>query len=318
MCKSYYSNLDYYNFNPIYEYQLYMPERLLLVSNNIKLNEKFMIFTMYNNDSQSNLHKLGLNLYSCDKRLQLLDIRYIKILLNELIKSINPDDLKNNELMNIINILNMSFGLSDFDNQLFTINTFFKNKNPRYKYINNIIKLLKNSLYKFYKIPIQYKFAKYRLDGFRFDYIPTDYISILVLKVIFEDICDGIIMPRLESPLYKNDGYYTNPEIYIFNPIKSGIYTIERPILIINNNFIKPNYTIEIDKTKKIVPRYKIKYDKIINKNNFIQNKKRYIANYDNIKRIIEQYFNKYIIITHDLIRPNCKINPWKNNIILF
>ncbi len=246
-----YFDIDYEFFHPIIGRLIEMPIDFIMyrgydLSFN-KIEDRSLFFGDYNTaiNYQIKYNNRAFGIFGSKKQLKLIDIRYMIIILNEFIKSIPKYDIKNPILLKIINCLTVSFGLTDFENQLFIIEKYLKpTANKRMlEIIDNMNKLLND----YNNTSIQSRDPTkglYRLNGVRFGDSKTDELSVSVLKIIFENVCDGFIAPRLWTPMNFDTHYTIHHEICIFNPIKSNIYLLSETYNNIINSSRYYNYNI--------------------------------------------------------------------------
>ena len=244
-----------------------------------------------------------LGAFKSSKIIRLIDIRYLKILLIELIKTIKKEDLINPEVSDIVDKINISFGLSNCETQLKLIETKYKNSDKEFL---DIITFIKKFMDDYNNLPLSKKDPLkgfYYLDGIRFGERTNDSDSVDILKLLFKNICDGFIAPRLWTPFHYKEHYYTHSEICIFNPLQSGIYKLsdfDLNIPIINYSF---NDVLQINNLKKIQffkdkshsiniiggNNSKLKHN-LFEKNDIIENNKDYYKNYKILEKIIKKY----------------------------
>jgi hypothetical protein len=149
--------------------------------------------------STSHTHTLGL--FATTKPLKLLDIRFMKILLTDLLYERSGNAVKRTTI---------AFGLCSFYHQLRLINDLYKDSirtDPGYiamKSILNINGILEQ-------------------PGVRFAETSNDGWVMTFLGEVFDGIADGFIAPKLFTPYQVRTKNHLHPEIIVFNPTKSGI-----------------------------------------------------------------------------------------------
>lgn len=231
--------------------------------------------------------KLGI--FSTNKKLKLLDIRYISQIINNLILL-----RENNDFDTIIKgymTLALSFGLVSLYNQLnlykMRYSTILKNDH-RYKkmieyYNNNENKSVNNK--ELFLNPIE-------LQGIRIGEVNNDVESTFILKQIFENYFDGFISPNIQSP-YFDENFIPN-EILLFNPINC---------LTKINNLPNNSITLNINSllVKNNINLFSVPYFMNKNTNTFFQYG-------GNIKNSIDYIFEK-----NNLINSLYEINNKKN-----
>jgi hypothetical protein len=144
-------------------------------------------------------HALGL--FATTKPLKLLDIRFLKILLSDLLYGHSG---------NAVLRSTVAFGLCSFYHQLRLMITLYKDltrTDPGYKAMLSILNTNGNL----------------EQPGVRVAETSNDGWVMAFLGEVFDGIADGFIAPRLFTPYQYNTGSYLHPEIVVFNPIKSGI-----------------------------------------------------------------------------------------------
>lgn len=149
------------------------------------------------------------------RSLNLLDIRYMKVLLSQLFED-NKHNLKD---ANIITATTISFGLCSLKHQIslfkYRYKAIYASSDP--SYIN-----LKKGVEKLESILNQS--SLYEQKGFRIAETSNDAIVMGFLKELFNSVYDGYISPNVLSPFHvEKSGFKLNSEIVIFNPIDSGI-----------------------------------------------------------------------------------------------
>jgi hypothetical protein len=167
-----------------------------------------------------NTHILGSFINT--RKLKLLDIRFMRVLLrnllqdvvslnniknNNYIKMIDADKINNNQNFLASLSTNISFGLCSLNKQI----ELFR------KYINNNPGQI-DELEKIYK-----EDSLIEQEGVRIAVTNIDLFTMTFLKNLFEDFVDGFISPRLKTPYHTEKKGTMSPEMIIFNPIKSGI-----------------------------------------------------------------------------------------------
>ena len=319
-----YFNIDYENFQPIIGRSIKMPNNILLYRaydiNFDIISERSLFFgdydTAYSYYKRDTMNR-RFGIFSSNNQLKLIDIRYMIIILNEFIKSITLKDIKNPTLLKIINCLTISFGLTDYEIQLQLIKHYLllNADNDMKSIINNMDILLQ----KFNNSSITEHtpyLGIYRLNGFRFGETNTDEFSVSVLKLIFENVCDGFISPRLWTPMNYKTNYNMHHEICIFNPLKSLI--IKLPDIFPKNShsynynindILKSNYRNYITETTKNYNNLFIKLhnfkggkntidnnDSMFIRNKAIMNNKNYKKREDKLKNILKNPRYKIIL----------------------
>jgi hypothetical protein len=238
-----YQNIDFENFPPIMGKEITLNPYTILyrsyTSNDPIISEYPAFYGKYDNPKKYILKKdYKMGKYMTTKHIRLLDIRYLKSLLETMIEN---KEVYNSNILTIIKILSLSFGLTSLYQQILLI---------KERYTTILEKKRKNKIVKKYMRFIQF-YQKYEnmenilskplfvhpieTKGYRFDEIINDCETIQILKGLFEENFDGIISPNLFSPSSKDDCLPC--EIILFNPLKSNI--------ILFNSNINVNHSIE-------------------------------------------------------------------------
>jgi hypothetical protein len=146
--------------------------------------------------------------------LQLLDIRYMKVLLSQLFE----DNERKPGDKEIVIATSVSFGLCSLHHQIelfkYRYKQIFESNDSSYNSIkkgfNNLNKLLKPSYYE--------------QKGVRIAETTNDAFVMGFLKELFSSNYDGFISPNILSPFHvEKTGFILNSELIIFNPVNSGI-----------------------------------------------------------------------------------------------
>jgi hypothetical protein len=144
-------------------------------------------------------HALGV--FATTKPLKLLDVRFLKILLSDLLSERSGDAVLRTTV---------AFGLCSFYHQLRLMITLYKDlvrTDPGYKAMESMLNT-NNVL---------------EQPGVRVAETSNDGWVMAFLGEVFDGIADGFIAPKLFSPYQHHTGSYLHPEIVVFNPVKSGI-----------------------------------------------------------------------------------------------
>ncbi len=350
-----YQNIDFENFPPIMGKEITLnPYTILYRSYNTNypiISDYPSFYGKYDNAKLYSLKKnYKMGIFMTTNHIKLLDIRYIKSLLETIIHN---KEKYNFEILKVIKILSLSFGLTSLYTQLKLIKERYNiilenNKNniiiKKYKKLINFFNKyenIKNLLYKpIFINPIE-------TEAYRFGETTNDSEAIQILKGLFEDHFDGIISPNLFSP--SEDDEYLPCEIIIFNPLKSGIqFFSQNPNSITENihitnllNFgsellpeIFSNGKIIIGSGKKRMIENKNNLFDSIYQNNRIKKKKKMISLYNIGKNIKQDMLisNKIALLSNKSINqqieynnkifspsppgppaPEVKVSPWRN-----
>jgi hypothetical protein len=158
------------------------------------------------------------------KSIKLLDIRKMKNLLRLIIASRKSNE--NNNILNCIRYLTISFGLCSYEKQIYLLEDFLQiieNQADQVELQNvkRSIQNMKNLYGETAKI-----LNPLNPEGVRVGETFIDNKSLLILRELFKDVYDGFIAPQQYSPFHTNN--YSHEEIVIFDPIKSGIIEIKK------------------------------------------------------------------------------------------
>jgi hypothetical protein len=180
-----------------------------------------------------------LGLFSTTKEIKVIDLRYLKVLLQDLFISRTDND---DEVVNIILTCTIAYGLCSFKKQLELLNIRYKDTEDteRIKSMQDFYEKLDKDFTKQSQM-----FFVAEAQGVRIAETTNDAIALTFLAKLFEnDSIDGFIAPSFFSPYHiEKQNNNTSPELVIFNPIKSGIIHVPNPE---NLNKIMPLSIIDI------------------------------------------------------------------------
>ena len=188
--------------------------------------------------------------------LNLLDVRYMKVLLSQLFQQNAHTD------RDIISATSIAFGLCTLPHQI----KLFK---ERYRNIYS----LSNPLYDSLKAGVRHleSFVKsdvvYEQQGYRIAETTNDAIVMGFLKELFGQYYDGFISPNVMSPFHiEKRAFILNSELILFNPIESGIKmlkTFPSPIykLSINSCILNQGHTFRTIDTRNMKTTFYTKTD---------------------------------------------------------
>jgi hypothetical protein len=147
--------------------------------------------------------------------INLLDVRYMKVLLSQLF----DDNKKNLTDMNIVAATTVAFGLCSLQHQI----RLFKNLyNGIYQTTNSSYDSLKSGIANLESILNTSSF--YEQKGYRIAETQNDAIVMGFLKELFGQEYDGYIAPITITPFHiEKENFLLNSEIIIFDPANSGI-----------------------------------------------------------------------------------------------
>jgi hypothetical protein len=153
------------------------------------------------------------------RKINLLDIRYMKVLLKQLF---DYNKITNND-KEVIMATTISFGLCSLSHQI----ALFK---ERY----HAIYLTTDPMFDALKMGIRHvesllkPTSVHEQSGIRIAETTNDAFVMGFLKELFFDHYDGFISPDIESPFHiEKKGFTLNAEIIIFNPYYSGIRLLQ-------------------------------------------------------------------------------------------
>jgi hypothetical protein len=166
--------------------------------------------------------------------LRLLDIRYLKVILQQLLddikinKEYTPNTAKNEADNTNIIFLTASFGLCSLPHQIDLLKYIFFNSIQGHNRKNKIEKIIENEEnMKGLKNLITYSneetYPIVEQRGFRIGETQIDADTMYFLQHFFSGFADGFISPRLISPYHIEKEGTMSPEMIIFNPLASGI-----------------------------------------------------------------------------------------------
>ena len=166
--------------------------------------------------------------------LRLLDIRYLKVILQQLLddikisKEYTANNVKNDTDNTNIIFLTASFGLCSLPHQIDLLKHIFFNSIQGNNRKNKIEKMIENDEnMKGLKNLITYSneetFSIVEQRGFRIGETKLDANTMFFLQYFFSGFADGFISPRLISPYHIEKEGTMSPEMIIFNPSASGI-----------------------------------------------------------------------------------------------
>jgi hypothetical protein len=143
----------------------------------------------------SDTHRLGL--FATTRSLKLIDIRFLKVLLNDLFYERDG---------NIVKKTTVAFGLCSFKHQLRLMKTMYADSDPGFKAMLKV-----------------YAESDIEQPGVRVPETSNDGWVMAVLGELFDGVADGFVSPKLFTPYQVHTRNTLHPELIVFNPIKSGI-----------------------------------------------------------------------------------------------
>ena len=159
--------------------------------------------------------------------LSLLDIRYVKHILNEIIIERKSND---KDIIFGYMVLALSFGLCSLSEQIKLYKMRYKTILKNDERYDNIIKFYnKNNEKSLFEKMLNIN--PLEIQGIRIGETNNDVESIIILKKIFNNSFDGIICPSMESPYHHKSKNSRIPgEIILFSP-KNILKKIKKTIL---------------------------------------------------------------------------------------
>ena len=237
-----YTNIDFEDFPPILGNSINLPENTLFYKSydtkyNALSNRPSFFGSIESSSEYLSLENRKLGFFKSKCQMTLLDIRYIKNILNEMIinRVSNDVDIINN-YMNIV----LSFGFISLYEQLKLYKIRYKDgilDDKRYKKIVEFYNdSQKSNIYN-----KDLNINPLETEGIRIGETNNDLFSILILKKIFENSFDGIICPKFISPYHFESNFTIHGEIFLFNP-KKFLKILKNPIkqkYIIKKNIVE-------------------------------------------------------------------------------
>lgn len=151
--------------------------------------------------------KLGA--FKTTKDLQLFDIRFLKVVLQQFFEE-NIDNRITGDDKKCIMAATISFGLCSLSHQLNLMKYAYKGSADTMQRIKDIEPLVKIS-------------GIIEQPGIRVGETYVDGMSIAFLKEILSGVADGFISPRLKSPYHSEKNGSMSPELILFDPENVGI-----------------------------------------------------------------------------------------------
>lgn len=237
--KNNYIELDFQYFPPILGYSINIPKNTLFYKScDMKcpiLSNRPSFFGTHNSSSNYiSLKNRELCLFKTKTNLSLLDIRYVKHILNEIIIERKSND---KDIIFGYMVLALSFGLCSLSEQIKLYKMRYKTILKNDERYDNIIKFYNKNNEKslFEKI---FNINPLEIQGIRIGETNNDVESIIILKKIFNNSFDGIICPSMESPYHHKSKNSRIPgEIILFSP-KNILKKIKKNILNISKKNI--------------------------------------------------------------------------------
>ena len=200
-------NIDFEKFNPVYGRYIDLPKNTILYNLHNIADDKPIFLKSHKCKDDNDAS------YITQKELKLLDIRYMNILLKDILKY--RFDIIKDISLDVIENISFSLGLIGYKLQLEFLERYININNDKSiidgynnmkiyydNYINTSLDMRNNIV------------DLFELDGIRISIIEYDKQLKIILKKIFSEYCDGYISPCLFSPFHKN---YHVEEILLFD-----------------------------------------------------------------------------------------------------
>jgi hypothetical protein len=215
-----YIDLKYYTFPPLLGISLIIPNNTILFRSYNKsydtISDRPSFYSTYENAQTYLCNKnKKLGMFLPKHNLHLLDIRYVKNILNDLILERKSNKKK---IIESYLTLALSFGLIGLKEQLKLYELRYKEhliNDKRYEKIKEYIEKYEKTDF----LSKDIKLNPVELNGIRIGETSNDISSSFLLKEIFGTSFDGIIFPNLESPYHYRTNNYIPCEILLFHPI---------------------------------------------------------------------------------------------------
>jgi hypothetical protein len=170
--------------------------------------------------------------------LKVIDVRYLKILLKQLIDENKKKHLTKTDI-DMIKSITVSYGLCSLKHQLELIKDVYKEHMGLFKGFEELEMYSSSILNKSGGFPLVEE------QGVRIAETTIDTYTTGFIQSLFEDIFDGILSPRLFSPFHVEKDGSMSPELLLFNPIDS-VKQVAHPSKLlsipINGIILRSNY----------------------------------------------------------------------------
>jgi hypothetical protein len=241
-----YNIFNYTNFDPVYGNCITIPSHTLLWRSYDKnypiIDDRPAFFGSREVAIKYLLiDNMECKVFSTTRELRLIDIRYMKVIVNELLKN---NKQMNMDTLNVIKTLTLGLGLVSYNRQLKLVEERYDLLNRReHSDVKDLYMKMKKFGDYYESEPLMYTnqgLNKLELEGVRIAETTNDVEISIYLQHIFRDYYDGFIAPRLFSPFHNNN--YNDAEILLFNPMCCNII----PTTISVDENIK--YTMELNR----------------------------------------------------------------------
>lgn len=178
----------------------------------------------YGTERTANLYAEGRvkKSYRNTRPLKILDIRYLKSILRELVacrRNVNVTT----EVFKFILYVNVAFGICSMERQMFLLGENGWSTPSRLDRMKNFYDTIMNDWARRHVYPTWLNIVE--VDGCRVGITDLDYIVIVALKALFGDMYDGIIAPAMRTPYHGQGPHQDDPskglmleELVLFSP----------------------------------------------------------------------------------------------------
>ena len=245
-----------------------------------------------------------LGTFMTTRPIKLIDVRYLKILLKQLLDEHKNTKLTQNDI-NIIKAVTISYGICSLKHQLNLIHEVYGKSVDMFKGFESLDKYYMSRCIK--QKDGSYKEPVIEENGVRIAETTIDAYTSGFIKILFEDICDGIISPRLHSPFHIEKDGTMSPELILFSPkdILTQITKVPSKILSvpINGIILQSNRIF----TTKTSSQMDITFYMKGGSNN---NNKNILNDFNDFNELIEKGDKKYIYLYNKGVEIGRR---WKN-----
>lgn len=149
----------------------------------------------------------------------------MKVILTDLFQSRN---MINNELIDIILSCTLAYGLCSYKKQIDLVEHRYRDDRMTHSHIKSMKDFYDKNLDSG-KFDEQHTgFLVAEAQGIRIAETTNDGRVLTFLKELLGNEIDGFIAPEMFSPYHVNNGYYTSPEMILFDPVKSHIVELSQ------------------------------------------------------------------------------------------
>jgi hypothetical protein len=188
----------------------------------------------YTANEYAKKHNRTLGAFVTRRPLKLLDVRFMKVLLNDLFTKASKEKVIADDIYNVI----LAFGICSFFHQVELLKRRYRHNLSQ----PGIVAMINAA-----KQPS----GLFETPGVRIGETENDGYAMAFLKELFSGFVDGFFSPRLESPYHVEKHGTINPEIILFNPASCNLVQLpsfpeERTLLSIFRLVEKDNEIIAI------------------------------------------------------------------------